>query len=73
MTDDQIAEIKELADRCDMTNDQAYQFMYSCHNCSKPVEFGGLYCCPRCQDYIEDFNYKCFRVKDGFYCRYCWR
>jgi len=73
MTDDQIAEIKELANRFKMTDAQSYQFMHSCHNCEKKVGFGELYCCPRCQDYIEAFNYNCFRVKDGFCCRYCWK
>lgn len=67
-------QLREYAERYELTIAEAIEYQMSCHLCGKQMEdvlFDGIthqYCGQRCFTYCEEFYYLCFREEN---CRVC--
>jgi hypothetical protein len=71
-TEEEYDEICEFAKNKNVDFDEAIVYMTSCHYCGcKNIPVNQTYCKSRCENYIEDFTYDCYRHREGVYCAIC--
>jgi hypothetical protein len=71
-TEEEYDEICEFAKNKNIDVEEATVYMTSCHYCGcKNIPVNQTYCKSRCENYIEDFTYACYRHREGVYCAIC--
>ncbi len=75
---EQCTALRMYAHNYNLTIEEAIDYQTHCHCCGREEkdglfsERGHQYCRARCQDYIEDFRYKCYRDTECKVC-YMWQ
>ncbi len=58
--------IERYKRKLNICTEEAIELLTKCHYCGTDnIEFGGIYCRSRCQDYHIDFNYPCFWERES--------